>query len=81
VDNLEGQEKKISFFNETRAQLAARFFSIVLTALISALITFLQSIVIEPASGVPASEQITQASAVGATLRATVEFIKINRHT
>lgn len=77
---MESDKKVVPFFNESREQLITRFFSILLTAIISALITFLQSLVIEPATGVPAHEQATQAGALGAVLRAGLEFAKVSRH-
>lgn len=77
---MEDKKKVVPFFNETREQLITRFFSILLTAIISALITFLQSLVIEPATGIPAHEQATQAGVVGAVIRAGVESLKISRH-
>lgn len=78
---MEEQKKVVPFFNETREQLITRFFSILLTAIISALITFLQSLVVEPATGVPASEQATQAGALGMVIRSAIELSKLSRHS
>jgi hypothetical protein len=70
------QTKKPRFFSETRQELTSRFLSILFTAILSALITFLQSIVIEPSTGVPPQEQATLAAGVGATIRSVLEFAK-----
>ncbi len=60
--------------DDTSKELIARFFSILLTALISALITFLQSILAEPAVTQTLQENVPQAGATGAVLRAIVLY-------
>lgn len=60
--------------SENGKDLLARFVSILLTALLSALITFLQSILADPSLSPSVHEQIPQAGATGAILRALVLY-------
>lgn len=80
MENKETQAAVVPFFNETRETLISRFISIFLTAILSALITFLQSLTIDPAPVVETTDQITQAGFLGAGLRAVVEFAKVTKH-
>jgi hypothetical protein len=59
-------------FSDDTMELLQRFFSILLTALISALITFLQSVVADPSLAPVIQEQVPQAGATGAILRSIV---------
>lgn len=65
--------------NKKNKELFEKFLSILFTAVISALITFLQTLVIEPASGIPAHEQITYAGVLGSVIRAGQEVLKSSK--
>lgn len=80
MDNMEPIEKKLPFVNETRKELINRFFSILITAILSALIAFLQSLIVEPATGVPPQDQVTTAGTVGATIRSVMEYAKFKKY-
>lgn len=58
--------------SENGKDLLSRFFSILLTALISALITFLQSMLADPSLAPVGVSPVEQAGATGAILRTLV---------
>lgn len=58
--------------SENGKELLSRFWSILLTALLSALITFLQTILADPSLSPVIHDQVPQAGATGAILRAIV---------
>lgn len=66
--------------NKKNRELLEKFLSIFLTALISAMITFLQTLVVEPSAGIEVSKQITQAGVIGTVLRAGQELIKTTKY-
>lgn len=65
---------KIGLSDEQTGEIISRFFSILLTALISALITFLQSMLVDPSLAPTSHEAIPQAGATGAILRTLVLY-------
>lgn len=67
---------KIGVTDEQMGEIISRFFSILLTALISALITFLQSMLVDPSLTPTSHEAIPQAAATGAILRTLVLYWK-----
>jgi hypothetical protein len=70
---IEASPKKVFLTPEMREHLS-RFASILLTALISAIITFLQALLADPSLAPTGPEQIPQAGITGAILRTVVLF-------
>ena len=62
------------FTDEKKEEILTRFFSIFLTALISALITFLQTIISDVSVVPPTTASPVEAGFVGGFLRTVVEF-------
>jgi len=79
VNNQSDKNQVVPFFNETRSALLGRFISILITAILSALISFLQSLSIEAPAPHQVEEQVVMAGVVGTILRSGLEFASI-RH-
>lgn len=73
---MEQSDQKRKILSDNGRILLEKFISIFITALLSALITFLQSILDSQSAIESTKELAVQSGTIGAALRGTIEFIK-----